>query len=277
MLHEKILLPVNYRDKGINNSGFQPYIKTYILDNFEEFSLKRKRPLVLICPGGAYGMHSQRESEAVAIKMNEMGFHACILSYSLAPMMFPASLLDLCEAMNYIRSHIEEWNIIENKIVVAGFSAGGHLTASLGVYWNSNLIKKYLDYPAEMIKPNGLMLAYPVITAKDPTHRDSIVNVLGDTKEYTEDDVSLEKLVSKDVPPVFMWHTDEDDFVPIEGAFEFAYQCRKQKIPLEFHVFRRGCHGLSLATEETCWPDGNGVQMECSLWPSMFANWMKSL
>ena len=277
MICKKIELPVQYKNSGIRNNGFTPYLKTYILENFDEFSKDRKRPLVLICPGGGYQMHSEREGEAVAIKMNAMGYHACLLYYSLKPMDFPAALLDLAEAMHCIRSHAEEWNVMENKIVVGGFSAGGHLAASLGVYWNSPLLKKFLPYSPEGLKPNGLLLGYPVITTGEFAHQDSIDNVLGGTKDYSESDVALDKHVSPSLPPVFIWHTDEDDFVPMENSFAFASACRKNKVPLEFHVFRRGVHGLSLATKETSWADGGGVQPECSVWPELFNSWMQTL
>ncbi|MCR5217633.1 alpha/beta hydrolase [Treponema sp.] len=279
MLHETIELPVNYRGK-IENNNFVPFIKTYILENFEEYSAGRKRPLVLICPGGAYEMLSTREGEAVALKMNSLGFHAVTLWYSLKPMEFPASLLDLCEAVKYVRSHAEEWNVDSEKIIVAGFSAGGHLAASLGVYWNNPLIQKYLPYSAADVKPDGLMLAYPVITSNEFAHRDSINNVIGCSKEYSQEDVKLEDHVTPKVPPVFMWHTYEDGCVPVENSLLFAMACKKNNVPLEYHVFRRGGHGLSLATKETTWNNGTnpaGIQKECQVWPELFAEWMESL
>jgi acetyl esterase/lipase len=279
MLHETIELPVNYRGK-LENNNFVPYIKTYILDNFEEFSEGRKRPLVLICPGGAYEMLSTREGEAVALKMNSLGFHAVTLWYSLKPMEFPASLLDLCEAMNCVRSHAEEWNVDPDRIIVAGFSAGGHLAASLGVYWNRELLKEYIPYSKEVLKPNALLLSYPVITAGEFAHKGSIENVLGCTKKYSVKDVQLEELVTENVPPVFMWHTYEDGCVPLENSMLFAQACRKNNVPVEYHVFRRGGHGLSLATKETTWNNGTnsaGIQKECQIWPELFAAWMESL
>jgi acetyl esterase/lipase len=277
MIHKKIMLPVQYRAKGVENNNVIPYMTTYILDNYAEYSTGRKRPVIVICPGGGYEMLSFREAEAVAIKMNSLGYHACVVWYSLKPMTFPAALLDLAEAVYYIRSHADEWNIKKDGIVAAGFSAGGHLAASLGVYWNASLLRKYLPYSAEQIKPDALLLGYPVITAGEFAHTDSIKNVLGNTETYTKADVSLETLVTKDVPPVFMWHTDEDTCVPLENSLLFVTACRRAGIPLEFHVFRRGCHGLSLATPETALPDGNGVQPECSVWPQLFADWLNNL
>ncbi len=277
MIHEKIMLPVQYRAKGVENNNFTPYITTYILDNYDEYSAGRKRPMVVICPGGGYEMLSFREAEAVAVKMNSFGYHACIVWYSLKPMSFPAALLDLAEAVRYVRSCADEWNVRNDRIVVAGFSAGGHLAASLGVYWNRPLLKKYLPYSSGEVKPDALLLCYPVITSNEFAHAGSIANVLGSTKEYTKADVNLETFATKDVPPVFMWHTDEDTCVPLENSLLFAAACRRAHVPLELHVFRRGVHGLSLATAETAWPDGTGIQGECAVWPQLFATWLNNL
>ena len=277
MIHEKIELPVQYREKGIKNNNFIPYIKTYILDNYQEIDMQRRRPTIVICPGGGYEIVSDREAEAVAIKMNSYGFNAVILWYSINPMQFPASLLDLCEAVHYIRERAKEWHVDENKVIVGGFSAGGHLAASLGVYWNKPLIRKFLPYTADSIKPNGLMLCYPVITTGKRAHQSSITNVIGCSKDYTEADVKLDALVDKTLPPVYMWHTFDDDCVPLENSLCFARSCYEQNVPVEYHVFKHGVHGLSLATEETAGNFRVGVQSECSVWPDLFKTWVEAL
>lgn len=273
MIHEKIMLPVQYREKGIRNNSFTPSLTTYILDNYDEFSAGRKRPLVLICPGGGYERLSNREAEAVAVKMNSLGFHAAVLWYSLAPMDFPAAMLDAAEAVRYVRVHAGEWNVDEKKVILCGFSAGGHLAASLGVFWNKPLVKEFLPYQPEEIRPDGLLLCYPVITAGKFAHAGSIKNALGEGR-FTPEDVSLENHVTADVPPVFMWHTNEDGCVPAENSLMFAEALRRAGVPLEYHLFRSGGHGLSLATKETAWPNGAGIQTECAVWPQLFAAWM---
>ena len=275
MIHEKIRLPVQYRNKGIRNNNYTPILETYILKNTPEIDSARKRPLVIVCPGGGYVMTSEREAEPIAVKMNSLGFHSCVLYYSCAPMDFPAAYLDLCEAVHYVRTHADEWNVDARQVIVCGFSAAGHLAASLGVWWNTDFSKKYLPYTADDIKPNGLMLGYPVITSGEYRHDGSIHGLLGD--RYDELDlrhfVSLETQVNSNVPPVFMWHTDEDDCVPLENTLLFASALRKQHIPLELHIFRKGGHGLSLATAETA-HDRDQIVDECSVWPDLFASWV---
>lgn len=275
MKHEKITLPVRYTSKGINNGGFSPSLTTYIISNDEKIDSNRLRPLVVICPGGGYSWKSPREAEPVALRFNALGFHSCVLDYSVAPMDYPAALLDLCEAMNCIRNHANEWNVDSNQIIVCGFSAGGHLAASLGVLWNTDFIQKYIPLDSKMIKPNALCLCYPVITSGEYRHDNSIKNLLGKNadEKAMRDFVSLEKAVNDDVPPTFMWHTYEDESVPLENSLLLCVALRKHHIPLEYHMFLKGVHGLSLATEETA-SNPPRIQKECSVWPELFAAWV---
>jgi acetyl esterase/lipase len=281
MIHTTINLSVPYAEK-INNNGFQPTVTTYILDNYPQIDPSRKRPLILICPGGGYQHLSPREAEPIAIQMNAMGFHACVLRYSIVdnpevPMCFPSSFLDACQAIALIRSRAEEWNVDPDKIVVAGFSAGGHLAATVGVHWKNQMVQEYLHLKSEQVKPNALLLCYPVITAGEFAHRGSIQNVLG-TSTVSPDFVSLEKQVSSDVPPTFMWHTYSDETVPVENSLLFANELRKNKIPLELHIFAKGLHGLALASQETA-PDNYPaiIQPECQIWVNLFGTWLKAL
>lgn len=282
MKYEKIDLPPRYYEKGVKNGNFLPSLATYIIDNSEKIDINRKRPLVLICPGGGYTWKSPREAEPVALKMLSLGFHVAILDYSVAPMDFPAAFLDLCEAVNCVRSNADLWNVDSKKIIVLGFSAGGHLAASLGVWWNSGLCQKYLPLSSEQIKPDALCLCYPVITSNEFCHKGSIESVLGTQvkDEKMRSFVSLENQVTSDVPPVFMWHTDKDESVPLENSLEFVCALRKNHVPLEYHVFARGVHGLSLATEETASVSQSGkierLQKECAVWPELFAAWVKT-
>lgn len=257
-------------------------LKTYILDNYDSFSKNKLHPFVLICPGGGFEHLSDRESEPVALKLNSLGFSAAILNYSLAPMKFGDALKDLTEAVSYIRKNSQLWNIDTNKIIVGGFSAGGHLAASLGCFWNSEFLKELTNHTPEEIKPNYMLLCYPVITSDEKfSHKGSIANVLGtDFSNLKQEDkdsllkkVSLEHNVSNDFPPTFMWHTFADESVPAENSLKFANALRQHNIDFEYHLFSRGCHGLALATEISSKSDNSTVEKECSVWPELFYNW----
>ena len=219
----------------------------YIPDTHEGQGINRIRPAVLILPGGGYEYTSEREAEPIALKFLTQGICAFVLHYSPAPARFPQALCEALTAIGYIREHAEEWKINKDQVAVCGFSAGGHLCASVGVFWNKDFLEKYIGTDHEKVRPNKLILSYPVITSGEFTHQGSMNNLLGDNKDEERLAlVSLEKQVTKDVPPSFIWHTYEDGAVPVQNALLFANALIAEDIPMELHIYRRGHHGLSL-------------------------------
>ena len=181
------------------------------------------RPLVLICPGGGYEFIFDRKAEAIAVQYIARGFHACVLRYSVVPAKFPQSLYELAWSVAYLRKHAAEYGIKPDKIIVAGFSAGGHLAASLGVFRDKDWLAKETELSAEQMKPNGLLLSYPVIASGKYAYRSSIENMMGTKKsKELEELLSLEHQIGKQVPPVFIWHTLTDRSVPIQNTLMFT-------------------------------------------------------
>ena len=252
---------------------------TYILDNFEEIDIHRTRPIVLICPGGGYEFVSEREAEAVAIRFNAMGYHACVLYYSVAPAEFPQALYELAWSVAYLREHADEYAICQDKIIVAGFSAGGHLAASLGVFWEEGWLNERTELTAQQIRPNGLILSYPVITSGKYAHCGSFDNLMGTQKNpELKELLSLEKHVGKQVPPTFIWHTLTDQSVPVQNSFLLAEALVREQISLELHIFPEGMHGLSLSNEETMVREtGFGIQKRCQEWINLAGKWLGDL
>ena len=277
MIHKIIDIICEYENAGITKPDYQPKMHTYILENYAEMQPDLKRPAVIICPGGGYGFTSAREGEHIAIRMNAYGFNAFILKYSCEPGNFPAPQLELAKAVSIVRENASAWNIDTKRIVVAGFSAGGHLAASLGVFWNKKILSTALSLPPESIRPNALLLCYPVISSGEFAHKGSFQALLGDKHDELLDSVSLEKHVDAQTPPSFLWHTSEDDCVPVENSLLFSMALRKQKIPFELHIYRNGGHGLSAANEETMNAEGWGIQKECQNWIEMAATWIRGL
>lgn len=255
-----------YENRG--NDGFRPTLDTYILKG------NKIRGAVLICPGGAYSFTSPREAEPIAIKFNAAGFHAFVLNYSVAPNKHPQSLLDACRAISLIRENALEWNIEKDKIAVCGFSAGGHLAANIGVNWDKDYLKDIPGITPLAINPNALILCYPVITSGKYAHEGSISNLLGDDfNKSLESQMSLELNVSKNTPPTFLWHTFEDNSVPVENSLLFAQALRSENIPFELHIFPEGAHGLSLATEETT-ENGDKLYPNVAKWIELCVTWL---
>ena len=163
----------------IHTDHTQVELITYFQENSPEMGADRKRPVVLICPGGGYHFRSDREAEPVALRMCGMGFHACVLCYSVAPETFPTALWELASSVAWLREHAEEYHIDEKKIVVCGFSAGAHLAASIGVFWNREFLSELTGFSAEQMRPDRLILSYPVITSGEYAHMGSFENLLG--------------------------------------------------------------------------------------------------
>lgn len=272
MIHEKIELKI----ENCDTRGNQPTLTTYVLDS-PEFTQGRVRPAVLICPGGGYSHVSDREAEAVAVQMNAMGFHAFVLRYSIKPAIFPVPQLEAAKSMLLIRENAKEWHVDTNKIIILGFSAGGHLAGSLGVFYDRDFIYEPLLTTPEQIKPAGMILGYPVITSGEFAHQGSFESLLAERMRELKEFVSLENQVSRNTPPAFIWHTFEDTAVPVENSLLFAEALRKKKVPFELHIYPRGGHGLSLANEETTAPGGNTVVLECQNWITMAGAWIRSL
>ncbi|NLM00369.1 MAG: alpha/beta hydrolase [Treponema sp.] len=250
--------------------------------NTKEFFLNTQQnlPLMIICPGGGYEHLSVREADPVAHKFNSLGFHCVILHYSLCPSVFPTALLELCQIIKYYRQNADTFFIDKNKICLCGFSAGGHLCASCGCFWNASFITEKMQCNSELYKPNMLLLSYPVISAGEFAHKGSFCNLFNikheDFQSSIFQNVSLEFHISQTVPPVFIWHTLADDSVPAENSMLFALELKRHNVPFELHLFLEGKHGISLATKETSRDGGVDIVKECQVWPNLFLNFFNT-
>lgn len=266
-----------YKEIPLHVEGSLPEAKLVIyIQEYSEGLYIKERPLVLLCPGGGYGHTSDREAEPMALKFLAMGYHAAVLRYSTAPAAYPVQLKELAYSMKYIRTHAEEWHISQDKIVVQGCSAGGHLAASLGVFWQEEWLGSSVSAKSEELRPNGLMLCYPVITSGEFAHRGSFDNLTGGDDSLLEH-LSLEKQVNAHTPKTFLWHTFTDEAVPVENSLMFVSALRKYNIPTEFHLYPKGRHGLALASELTAGEDGGHIQEECESWIELACTWLKNI
>ncbi|MGI5960226.1 MAG: alpha/beta hydrolase [Massiliimalia sp.] len=275
MIHQVIDLNLDYKAMNADNGGYKPKLYTYVLDNFPEINADRVRPAVVICPGGGYEFTSDREAEAVAIQLNARGYQAFILRYSVAPARFPAALLELAYCVSLVKAHAKEWHVDPDRVFISGFSAGGHLACTLGCFWNQERVWKPLGLSPEQVRPAGMILNYPVITSNEFAHRGSFRALLGDQEEKLADSLSMEKQVSGDTVPVFLWHTYTDDAVPVENSLMFAMALREHHIPLEMHIYPYGPHGLGLANRETHNREGGNILPHCQGWIDLAANWIR--
>ena len=248
----------------------------YCLDNSEEVDPERTRPAVLVIPGGGYEMTSDREAEPIAIRFLTAGFNAFVLRYSVWPSVFPTALLEAAEAMRQIRQNAAQWHVNPNHIAVLGFSAGGHLAANLATSASDDVMREH-GYDPDAVRPNALMLAYPVITSGPLAHRGSFDHLLGDKKadQQALDAVSIEKHIDAATPPVFVWHTMPDDCVPVDNTLMLIQACKAAGVSVEAHLFPQGGHGLALGTEETAWHGTDGMEKCVQSWPQLAFQWIE--
>jgi len=254
----------------------------YILADSPELLNGKKRPAILICPGGAYLGCSDREAEPVALRFAAMGYHVFVLRYSTynngAPgfslivgnlpvnpkSIYPAPMRDIGKAFLTIRAHAQEWLVNTEKIAICGFSAGAHNCAMYSVYWSDSVICEFFGEPAEMFRPAASILGYGISdyhlmakAIKDPFAQQisdaASIAFLGTQSPSNEllDTVSPALHVTKNTPPTFLWATVADALVPVENTTRMANALAQAGVPFEVHIFEEGQHGLSLADQST--------------------------
>lgn len=277
MIVKTLNVDLDYKALNLDNGEFQATITLYLPHNYSAIDASRKRPTIIICPGGAYVGTSCRESEPIALKFIAEDFNAVVLNYSCNPARFPASLCEVAWTVQLLKEHAEEWNVDVDKLFVTGFSAGGHLAASFGIFWDSEILKNL--FPGKDLSIKGMILSYPVITSGEKAHRGSFKNLLGeDASNEALLQTSLEKQVTETTVPAFIWHTFEDAAVPVENSLLLASALSEKKVPFEMHIFPRGSHGLSLCTPVVYAPDKMPLRgQENKIWIDLAINWIKNI
>ena len=211
---------------------------------------------VIICPGGGYHvLLFEREGTKVAEAFNKHKIAAFVLKYRLpGNINSMAPLQDAQRAIQIIRENSENWGVNPEKVGIMGFSAGGHLAASLGVHYDSVLVE---NKEKTNLRPDFMILVNPVISFTDSIgHLGSRENLLG--KSVDENIVrffSNELYVTENTPKTILLHTDDDQVVPVENSFHFYSELHRHKVPSELHVYSRGDHGFIQIPEFEEWFD----------------------
>ena len=239
----EINLKEKYEFLGVDDRN--PTLTGYLPYNLVEMGRGNEmRPTMLVCPGGGYAHCSEREEEPIALKFLNWGFNVFVLRYSCAPHRYPVQLREVAAAFEEIYKNADEWHCDTGKIGTIGFSAGGHLAAHYSNTYNCGVVREVFP---DSKKPNFSILCYPVISADETfAHKGSFQNLLGTYP--TGDDIekySCDKLVSADTPPTFIWHTTEDQAVPVKNSLVYATALADNKIPFSLRIYPYGVHGLS--------------------------------
>ncbi|MBP5463361.1 MAG: alpha/beta hydrolase [Lachnospiraceae bacterium] len=246
--------------------GFVPNVRAFLHEEDET-----ARDAMLVVPGGGYCMLAAHEGEPVAKIFYEQGMNVFVLTYTtditFSVPLKKQPLNDIARAIRYLRAHGEEFRIKGKKLAICGFSAGGHVCGSVTVHWD-DAVETNPVYACFSSRPDASILCYPVITAGQYTHGSSMDALLG--PDPTEEELayfSLEKNVTKDTPPTFLWQTATDMLVPVENSYLFAEACRANGVPFAHYVFPSGFHGLGAGKGFGFggWTDGSYVMEQVEL------------
>ncbi len=279
-------------------------LTSYILDDSKEILKGKKRPGILICPGGANLYCSDREAEPIALRFAGMGYHAFVLRYSTYQSgkldmralfegkdefavdpnsQFPNPMLDVAAAMLHIKDNSDKWLIDSEKIGLCGFSAGGHNVLMYSVYWDSELITSYFNRPASDFKPACAIVGYGYCDyvamrengKKCMPNNPIDISLFGTSFPTIEqmEACSPVRMVSKNTPPMFLWTTSQDELVPAKQTLLMALALAEKGIDYEVHVFEKGKHGYALADQATASHDYQ-VSLIVEKWIDMAKVWL---
>ncbi|MBL8269038.1 MAG: alpha/beta hydrolase [Steroidobacter sp.] len=215
-----------------------------------------KRAAVIIFPGGGYrGVSILKEGYDVARAFNEMGVTAFVVKYRTPSDKHMKDkrvgpLQDAQQAIASVRRDAAKWQIDPARIGVMGFSAGGHLAASAGTLFKSPVLSQW---QASEVRPDFLMLIYPVITFTDASmHKGSRQMLLGDAPSAEDSQkFSMELAVSAQTPPTFLIHAADDSGVPVANSIRFFEALQAKKIAAQLMIYPAGGHGYGLNNATT--------------------------
>lgn len=227
--------------------GANAILTCYLVQQTPHVNLKRKHPAMLIIPGGGYAHTSDREGEPVALKFLSKDYNAFVLKYTCSPTRHPVQLQEASMAMAYIRSNAKDLFVIEDKVAVVGFSAGGHLAGMLSLLYNDDSLN-FLGDKKSLVKPNETIYMYPVVSYNGRAHAPSFDNLCGND-ETLKQKLCLETLVTSESSPCFIVSTFEDNCVPCQNSLKLAKAYDDAGVPFSIHIFEKGLHGMSIGEQ----------------------------
>lgn len=238
--------PTDYIE--VNNQGSASKVSIPTLIPF--FPATPNGTSVVICPGGGYsGLAIDKEGYAVAKEFNKIGITAFVLKYRLPSDLIMVDktigpLQDLQTAIMLVRKNAAQWHLLTNKVGIMGFSAGGHLASTGGTHFDKPAID---NKESISLRPDFMILMYPVITFGELTHRGSKNNLVGASASPQMVDLySNEKQVTANTPPTFLVHATDDKVVPVQNSIMFYQALLTNKVKAEMHIYQEGGHGFGL-------------------------------
>ncbi|MBR5519459.1 MAG: alpha/beta hydrolase [Clostridia bacterium] len=220
------------------NIEFKPYITPYLADG--------AKLAVVICPGGGYGGRAGHEGKDYAEFLQKNGISAVVLEYRVYPYHHPAEGSDVQRAIRVVRHELAKLGV--EKVGVMGSSAGGHLAATASVHYDKLFYDPTDEIDEVSARPDFTILCYAVLDFGKYGHGGTRYCLLGENPTDEQIDYfSLQKQVTENTPPAFLWHTSNDGAVPLPNSLMYAAALYEHNVPCEMHVYPDGPHGLGLA------------------------------
>lgn len=260
----------NYKQQVDSANSWMSFISKPMLDMYPAPAETANGTAVIICPGGGYsGLAIAHEGKEVAKWLNTLGVTAFMLKYRLpnvAIMVDKATgpLLDGQQAVRLVRKNAKKWGINPGRIGIMGFSAGGHLAATVSTHFKT---KSAAITDTTSLRPDFSILIYPVISMQENiTHKGSKVSLLGQNPSVESVTCfSNELQVNGETPPAFLVHSMDDKAVPVQNSVAYAMAMEKNNVACELHIYQSGGHGYGLAhtkNTESLWPEACRKWME---------------
>lgn len=247
------------------NPGITSDIVRYVPEEGDDAA----KPALLIIPGGGYGIIADdHEGHQIADKFSALGFRPFILHYRILEQCSPENTFsDALRAIKMIRANAKTWNIMADNVAVLGFSAGGHLAGATATFYDKIDANDGDTADGMSARPDAAILCYAVITLEESTHGGTAQNILRTRGMDKAPYYSVNKQITKDTPPTFLWHTATDQCVPVKNSIMYLEAMRQiaPDTPCTLHIFPEGPHGIGLAPDH---PDA-------AHWPELAAEFLK--
>ena len=243
---------------------------------------------VIVCPGGSYyWLDKKNEGDTVAMWLQSQGISAFVLEYRAAGIpafayrhraifrgrQHPDMITDAQRALQWVRTHAEEYHINPDKVGMLGFSAGGHLALSTAWFHNHDFLKDAGVENETNLRPAFVGAIYPVVTMRENcVHKRSRRALLSERHQndpIMRDSLSLERHIPENCPPVFLVNCVDDPVVDYHNSILLDSALTANKVNHSYIQYKTGGHGFGASEEKGT--------AECRQWTSEFLKWINGI
>lgn len=260
-----------------NFNGRKFIIDYYGLMNNDNLLIK-KRPLILVFPGGGFTKLAGRESEPICFAYGNRGFDSAVVRYNVISdggKIYPDAALSGLAAIKYFRDHAEELRIDKKKIVLIGFSAGAHVVTSINAIANNLEFQKKYAYSSDKVQFSAMILGYPLIDLTKTNIKLFDYNQIMDNKVFQNTSLS----VDSNTPPTYIFQSVDDPVLSISNSLEYIEALKNKEVFFETHLYSKGGHGYSLAVPELKekYEQKYGFYPRLNSWFDLSLSWLETL